>query len=208
MLQRVGFPVAGLEVDGVLHIPDGEIVGGAVVLHGAGGTSEHSTLICAALAAGGVAALRFTFRDVDDPAVGLADTAAAIRLLRAHPQVPQRVGVVGYSYGGIVAALTAGRDSRIKAAALIATPGDLPLHGNWKPIAELSRTRAKVLLVRAGDDGTVSTKEADRYAAVLTQARVAHRVVTIEHADHEFGRPGTSEQMLAAVTGWMKEGLS
>lgn len=208
MLQRVGFPVAGLEIEGVLHLPDGETVGGAAVLHGHGGTSEHSTFICAALAAAGVAALRFTFRDVDDPSVGLADTAAAVRLLRAHPSIPQRIGVVGYSYGGIVAALTAGRDSRIKAAALIATPGDWPLFGTWKPIAELSRTRAKVLIVRAGDDESVSTREADRYAAVLTQARVAHRVVTIERADHGFGQPGTRAQMLAAVTGWMKEGLA
>lgn len=208
MLQRVGFPVAGVEIDGILHLPDGETIGGAVVLHGAGGTIEDSAPICAALAAAGVAALRFTMRDVQDPGVALAETAAAIRLVRAHPSIPQRVGVVGYSYGGIVAALTAGRDSRVKAAALIATPGDWPLHGTWKPIAELSRTRAKVLLVRARDDGSVSTREADRYAAVLTQARVAHRVVTIEDADHGFGGPGTRDQMLAAVAEWMKEGLA
>jgi len=208
MLQRVGFTVAGTETEGVLHLPDGETVGGAVVLHGAGGTGEHSATICAALADNGMAALRFTMRDVQDPAVALAETAGAIRLLRAHPSVPQRVGVVGHSYGGIVAALTAGRDSRVKAAALVATPAEWPLFGTWKPIAELSRTRAKVLIIRAGDDETVGAGEADRYAAVLTQARVRHLVTTIDGADHGFARPGTSVRMLAAVTEWMKESLA
>ena len=208
MLQRVGFPAGGRDVEAILHLPDAETAGGAVVLHGAGGTGEHSAPLCAALADAGVAALRFTMRDVEDPGVALAETASAIRLLRAHPAIPQRVGVVGYSYGGIVAALTAGRDSRVKAAALIATPGDWPFFGTWKPIAELSRTRAKVLILRAGDDESVSTREADRYAAVLTQARVTHRVVTIEKADHCFSRPGASAAMHAAVTEWMTEGLS
>ena len=208
MLQRVGIACAGQEIEGILHLPDGETIGGAVVLHGAGGTSEHSAPLCAALAGAGVAALRFTMRDVQDPALALAETAGAIRVLRAHPSVPQRVGVVGYSYGGIVAALTAGRDSRVRAAALIATPGDWPFFGTWKPIAELSRTRAKVLIVRAGDDASVGSGEADRYAAVLTQARVRHRVATIDGADHAFARPGTSTTMHAAVTDWMKEGLA
>ena len=208
MLQRVGIAVAGAEIEGILHLPDGETVGGAVVLHGAGGTVEHSAPLCRALAAAGVAALRSSMRDVQDPRVALAETASAIRLLRAHPAIPQRVGVVGYSYGGIVAALTAGRDSRVKAAALVATPGDWPFFGTWKPIAELSRTRAKILIVRAGDDEAVSGREADRYAAVLAQARVTHRVVTIEKADHGFSRPGTSEAMEAAVSEWMREGLS
>ncbi|MGH2449982.1 MAG: alpha/beta hydrolase family protein, partial [Candidatus Limnocylindria bacterium] len=113
MLQRVSFPVTGNEVEGVLHLPDGECAGGVIEM--GGGDSEQGAYVCDALAASGVAALRFAFRIQRDTAAGLIDAAAAIRLLRAHPAIPQRVGVVGHSQGGLVAAVAAGRDSRVRA---------------------------------------------------------------------------------------------
>jgi dienelactone hydrolase len=208
VLQRVSFPVAGTEIEAILHLPDGETIGGVAVLPGRGGTMEHTTYLCESLAASGIAALRLTFRVDGDPMEGLADTAGAVRLLRAHPAIPQRVGVLGWSFGGAVAAMAAGRDSRIRAAVLISTPAARDYWGAAKPLAEITRTRAQVLIVRPAEDEVVAPSEADRYAAVLTQARVRHEVVTIAGADHNFTRPAERAEMLAAVTTWLRAALA
>lgn len=212
MLQRVSFPAAGTEVEGILHLPDGETVGGVVEM--GGGDIDDGAYVCEALATSGIAAVHFAFRVrprgglTVDPMAGLADAAAAIRLLRAHPRVPQRIGVVGHSFGGIVAALAAGRDSRIRAAALLATPAERPELGKLRSTAELSRTRARVLIVSGGADERVPRGDGERYASVLRQAGVVHRVVTIDAADHFFSAPEHRARMLEAVTDWMRSALA
>ncbi len=208
MLQRVSFPVAGTEIEAIVHLPDGETLGGAAVLPGRGGTMEQTAYLCESLAAAGIAALRFTFRVDGDVLAGLADAGGAVRLLRAHPAIPQRIGVLGWSFGGAVAAMTAGRDSRIRAAVLVSTPAAREYFGTAKPLAEISRTRAKVLIIRPSADEVVPPGDADRYAAVLLQARVAHRLVTFEGADHNFTEPAQRAEMLSAVTTWLREVLA
>lgn len=206
MLQRVSFPVQGTEVIGVLHLPDGGTVGGVIAM--GGGDIEHGAYIREALASAGIAALGFAFRVPRDTPAGLTDAAAAIRLLRAHPAVPQRIGIVGHSQGGLVAAMAAGRDSRVRAAAILAAPAERDYTGNLRPIAELSRTRARVLLVYGGADELVAPEDAERYASVLRQAGVVHRVVTIDGADHQFAAPAHRARMLEALTDWMRSALA
>jgi dipeptidyl aminopeptidase/acylaminoacyl peptidase len=212
--QRVGIRVENTELDGVLHLPDTTAVGGAAVLHGHGGDPDQPHIIatCNALAAAGIAALRFAFRDHDPARMtlesALADAAGAVRVLKAHPDVPERLGVVGFSFGGTVAALVAGRDSRIRAAVLGAAPSQLRGDPKWKPVAELSRTRARVLLVWGSRDSEVPFENAERYAAVLSQARVPNRVVMIEGGDHDFAPAGPRVKMTETVAGWMREALA
>ncbi|HTD63400.1 MAG TPA: alpha/beta family hydrolase [Verrucomicrobiae bacterium] len=219
--QRVGIRVEDTELDGVLHLPETSAVGGAAVLHGFGGHPDqpHIVAICDALARAGVAALRFAYRDHQPPRMtlesGLADAAGAVRLLKAHPDVPERLGVVGFSFGGTVAALVAGRDSRIRAAVLAAAPAVAgpkfaawSNEGKWKPLAELSRTRARVLLVWGSRDDQVPFEDAERYAAVLSQARVPNRIVTIEGGDHDFAPAGPRAKMTETVAEWLRETLA
>ena len=208
MLQRVAFAVAGVEIEGILHLPEGETLGGVAELGGRVADIESGRFVCEALAAAGVAALRFAYRTASDVAGNLADTAGAIRLLRAHPAIPQRIGVAGHSYGGAIAGIAAGRDSRIRAAALLVPPAERDYFGVVRPMAELSRTRAKVLLVGATADAVVPPEHTDRYAVVLRQAGVAHRVVMVEGADHGFTQPAHRAAMLEAVTGWFREALA
>ena len=212
--QRVGIRVAESELDGVLHLPGTSTVGGAAVLHGFGGDPDqpHIVATCDALASAGVAALRFAYRDHRPPRMtlesGLADAAGAIRVLKAHPAVPERLGVVGFSFGGAIAALVAGRDSRIRAAVLAAAPAQFGSDPKWKPVAELSRTRARVLLVWGSRDSQVAFENAERYAAVLSQARVPNRIVTIEGGDHDFAPAGPRAKMTETVADWMREALA
>jgi dienelactone hydrolase len=219
-VQRVGIRVEDTELDGILHLPETSVVGGAAVLHGFGGDPDqpHIVATCEALANAGVAALRFAYRDHRPPrmtlASGLADAAGAIRVLKAHPDVPERLGVVGFSFGGTVAALVAGRDSRIRAAVLAAAPAVAGADftawsndGKWKPLAEMSRTRARVLLVWGSRDSQVPFENAERYAAVLSQARVPNRIVTIEGGDHDFAPAGPRAKMTETVAEWMRDSL-
>ena len=208
MLQRVSFPVAGTEVEAILHLPDGQTIGGVAVLGGRTSDIESGTHVCHALAAAGIAALRFAYRIASDVPANVADAAGAIRLLRAHPAIPQRVGIFGHSYGGAIAAIVAGRDSRIRAAALAVPPADRDYFGTMKPMAELSRTRAKILLVAASADAVVSPADPERYAVLLRQAGVVNRLVTIEGSDHNFTLPKYRTAMLKAVTSWFRESLA
>lgn len=211
--QRVGIRVRSVELEGVLHLPEAGTLGGAVVLHGFGGHPDqpHIVATCDALADAGVAALRFAYRDHQPPRMtldsGLADAAGAIRLLKAHPGVPERLAVVGFSFGGTVAALAAGRDSRIRAAVLAAAPAQFG-GVKWKPVAELSRTRARVLLIWGSRDDQVPFENAERYAAVLSQARVPSRIVTIEGGDHDFAPAGPRARMTETVANWLRETLA
>ena len=208
MLQRVAFPVAGVEVEGILHLPDGETIGGVAVLGGRGGDVDSGTYLCEGIAAADIAALRFAYRTASDIPGNLADAAGAVRLLRAHPSIPQRAGVVGHSYGGAIAALAAGRDSRLRTAVLIASPAARDYFGTVRPMAELSRTRAKVLIVTAAADEIVDPADGERYAALLRQAGVAHRLMTIDGADHQFTLPAHRSRLIAVVTEWLKEVLA
>ena len=228
-LQRVSFTVPGGrgpqarsdgEIEAVLHLPETSCIGGCAVLHGFGGHPDqpHVVATCGALADAGIAALRFAYRDHQPPRMtldtALADTAGAVRLLKAHPSIPEMLGVVGFSFGGTVAAIAAGRDSRMRAAVLAAAPArttpwsEAQRDDKWKPAAELSRTRARVLLIWGSRDSVVAFEHAERYASVLSQARVTHRTVTIEGANHDFEPAAARERMTAAVTDWVRESFT
>jgi dienelactone hydrolase len=213
-LQRVSFVVPGGELEGTLHLPETRAVGGVAVLHGFGGHPDqpHIVAACEALAAAGVAAVRFAYRDHEPPqmtlASGLADASGAIRLLKAHPDIPEAMGVVGFSFGGAVAALVAGRDSRIRAAVLAAAPARFGDDDKLKPLAEVTRSRARLLLIWGSRDTAVPFANAERYASVLSQARVTHRTVIIEGGDHDFAPAGPRQMMAERVAEWCRESLA
>lgn len=101
--------------------PTTEWNGSAVILsHGSGGTSRHTFDYADDLARRGYAAMvidHFTPRRVINTAheqvrvteqMMVADVYAALDLLATHPKIaPDRIGVVGWSKGGIVAVLAA-----------------------------------------------------------------------------------------------------
>ena len=193
MLQSVSFPVAGSEVGAILHIPDGEAVGAVAVLADRGMQYEHPDVLLTAnaLSDAGVGALRWDWRTprpaLDD---ALVEVVAALRLLKAHPALPGAIGVAGFGFGGAVAAVTAGRDSRVKVAVLVAAPAEVD--GSRRPLVEVTRTRARVLIVRG--DGN----DADRYGPVLLQARVTHRIIDRK----------ARERLVREVADWAKESFA
>ncbi len=138
--EMITFTNAGQRLYGMLHRPDGVGPFPAVaMLHGFTGDrfEPHRLFVKTArdLAAHGIAALRFDFRgsgesegDFEDVTVSgeVSDARAALDFLAAHPAVDaDRLGLLGISLGGCVAALVAGDDDRVKALVLWSAVGHL-----------------------------------------------------------------------------------
>ncbi|MEF2279882.1 alpha/beta fold hydrolase [Deinococcus sp. YIM 134068] len=127
MEQFAQFSVSGQRLYGMLHVPDGERPSSGwssvVVLHGftgnRGGDHRLLPLLSRSLAPRGVASLRFDFRgsgesegDFSEMTVAreVEDVEAAFAYVRGLPQMDsERVMLLGFSMGGLVAALAAER---------------------------------------------------------------------------------------------------
>ena len=131
MQKQVSFLSDGLELSGVLHVPDdmqaAEQRPAVAVLHGFGGTKNGGVppLVAQILENWGYIVLRFDMRGCGD-SQGLAgkvicleqvrDTSNAVSFLQSCPEVSsQHIGVLGFSFGAAVAVYAAGVDSRIAA---------------------------------------------------------------------------------------------
>ena len=127
-MQTVSFDSDGLRLSGVLHEPPGAGKHPAfLLLHGFGGTRNGTGNLMAAdlLTSLGYAALRFDFRGCGESEGERAfilcqdqvqDTRNAISYLQSLPGIdPERIGVLGASFGAAVAVYTGGVDERIGA---------------------------------------------------------------------------------------------
>lgn len=222
---------------GLLHRPD--LTGPApvvVLLHGFTGQHiEHDRLyvqLGRALAAAGFAALRFDFYgsgdsdgDFEDWTIDseVADAAAALDWVSAQPGLdPARVGVVGLSLGGAIAALLAGQDRRVRAVVLwnaVATgtrladrltPGPAggltigaPLIDSLRradPTAALARFAGPALILHATGDEVVPPAAADAYAAALgSRGELRH----FEGGSHTFARPDWRQTVFGWTIDWL-----
>ena len=69
-------------------------------------------------------------------------------------------------------------------------------------------TPSRVLLIWGNRDDQVPLANAERYASVLSQARVTHRTVIIEGGDHDFAPAGPRQVMAERVAEWCRENLA
>lgn len=140
MMQYVEFLSGPNTLRGMLHLPEGKRPAPAVLLcHGFTGSRTESHFlfvkISRMLEQLDIASLRFDFAgsgesDGDFERVTLssemADASAALDFLRRHPAVdPGRIGLLGLSLGGAVAAMvTARRPEQVTGLALLSAVAD------------------------------------------------------------------------------------
>lgn len=131
MEERVAFVSDGLKLAGVLHTPDGRAGHarrpGFLVLHGFGSNKNSGVSVAMAklLADFGYAALRIDFRGCGESEgprgrviclEQVEDTKNALSFLATRADVdPERIGLIGNSFGAAVAVYTAGVDPRVAA---------------------------------------------------------------------------------------------
>ncbi|MDR3123920.1 MAG: alpha/beta fold hydrolase [Treponema sp.] len=145
--QAVSIPsVRGTRIPGILTLPNG---GGnypvAILAHGHGGSKDEAggfSLLARSLGEQGVASLRIDFPGCGDSAEDfsqennltnmLNDVRSAKAYLASAPGVdPRRLGILGYSMGGRIAALIVAEDSAYQSAVFWSpaiSPGGIDMH--------------------------------------------------------------------------------
>jgi len=152
-LRREHTTIPGdIELEAVWHFPDTEGTIPAVVvchphpLYGGSMSANVVFGICQALAEKGIAALRFNFRGVGKSqgefGEGIAereDVKAALDLATATKDIDkERIGLAGYSFGGMVALPVAVKDKRVKRLALVSPA---LAEGGWEGLERYNRPK-------------------------------------------------------------------
>ncbi len=135
--ETVWIPSAGLRLSGLVRVPadlaPGERRAGLLVLHGFGSNKKANNVLrpIRILDQLGYVTLAFDMRGCGDSEGEhgrvicldqVEDTKNALTFLAQHPSVdPDRIGVIGSSFGGAVAVYSGGIDARV--AAVISNGG-------------------------------------------------------------------------------------
>lgn len=125
----LSFPSDGLKLSGVLHVPEGHKKGEQlptfIVLHGFVGTKDksHVELVARMLDEMGYCVFRIDFRGCGESEGKrgevrcfdqVADTRNAVTFISERDEVdPDRIGVIGHSFGAAVGIFSGGVDDRI-----------------------------------------------------------------------------------------------
>ncbi|MFZ5633891.1 MAG: alpha/beta hydrolase [Bacillota bacterium] len=168
-----------------------------------GGNMDNNVILAVgrALAGAGIASLRFNFRGVGrswgsfDNGVGeREDARSALDFLTAHEEIhPERIGVMGYSFGGMVALAVAGTDSTVKAVAAVS------------PVVQSGALRGCVkpkYIVCGAEDSIIPSSAVLQAAAGMADPK---RVEVVPGADHFWW--GSEDEMAGKVAGFFKEFL-
>ncbi|MDJ0740786.1 MAG: dienelactone hydrolase family protein [Gammaproteobacteria bacterium] len=211
-------PASNQQILARLSLPDGEGPFPAVVLlHGSLGYSALQRRYADALNEHGYVVLAvdsFSARDVVDvvgrqQAVSIesmvADSYAALRLLRSHPQVAgNAIALLGWSKGG-TAAIAAGRTAYRER---LSSDGDrfsaigavYPWCGARERV--MRRDDVPVLLVLAGADDWVSADACADLLAEMATLGLRARVAIYDDAEHGFDAPGIHRVFLPRGRSW------
>lgn len=122
------------------------------------------------------------------------DVLAAARYLQSRPDVdPQRVGIWGLSYGGLLAAQALARNSDVFVAGV--DLAGVHLWGNSldtaavsyksSPISEIDNWKSPVLLVHGDDDRNVQFAQTVGLVALLRARNIHHELIVIPDDTHE-----------------------
>ena len=185
---------------------------GVVILHAFRGQGPLEVAVAQALAGHGFAALAADLygegrlaQDTAEARALMAPLATDRRLLRERlaatvdalkdqPEVdPERVGVMGFCFGGMCALEAARADLDVRAA--------VSVHGLFHPSSEptAAAIRAKVLVLHGFDDPMARPDAAVALARELTAAGADWQMHMFGGAMHAFTNPGANDPAAGTV---------
>ena len=194
--ERVTFPGAVGEVQGYLARPadaDGALAG-VVVIHENRGLNPHIEDVARRVALEGFVALAPDFlspqggtpEDEDqardmigelDQEQTVQNALAAVDFLEAHEATTDRVGVVGFCWGGALANEVAVNSANVDAV--------VPFYGRQPASGDASKIQAPLLLHYAGLDDRINAGIPE-YEQALQDAGVDYTIHMYEGANHAF----------------------
>lgn len=250
--QAIELERDGQTIRGMAYLPDRP--GRAptmVMLHGFTGQRMESGFLFVRLsrllAGQGVAAITFDFLGSGesdgafDEMLVTGEVADALRVTQwaaGQPYVDRsRMGLLGFSLGGLVAAATVGRTEVYRALVLMAptTVANLCRHavgpdGNEKqkpvvlgpnvlhsrffddartldPVSDVAKHARPTLLVQGSADTAVTPEVSGEFVAAMRHADVPCEVVMINEADHGFSMPPWRKLLYDAVLDFARRTL-
>lgn len=249
MRYPITFENQGQSLFGMVHLPEEEGRFPAVVLlHGFTGTKVEPhrffVKLAEAFASNGIAALRFDFRgsgdsegDFSEATVSgeIDDAKQAISFLSNQSWVlPHRIGLLGFSLGGAVAACVSSQNQSVKALALVSPVADLKylaeavangqtgpidIGGNLigqafiddaqniEPLAQLKQAPDDVLVVHGTKDSVVPLTQGKAYVNALQLANKRVEFAQIPDADHTYNSHRWECQVIESVTSFFAQTL-
>jgi alpha/beta superfamily hydrolase len=206
--EHTTIPGKDITLEACWHFPDSKGPLPAVVvchphpLYGGNMSSNVVFGICQALAEKNVAALRFNFRGVGksggEHGEGIGeqeDVRAALDFALATENIDkERIGLAGYSFGGMVALPVALRDERVKRLALVSPA---LAEGGWEELKRYDKPK----FVIAGEEDFVIPQE---YFLKMA-AEMPEEYQVIPKADHFWGgyEEKVAEKVSAFFGGWV-----
>lgn len=229
---------------GILHTPDlSNPVPGIIMCHGFTGSHTEAHFFFAKIArqlcCQGYAVLRFDFWGSGNSEGAFSDMSihteiddalGALEWLKNQPEIDsEKMGVIGLSLGGCVAACVAGLSPDIKSAVLLSPVGVpdedfasfLPAVyeerttpalyvGNAfreslkvvRPFEIIKNTNSQVLLIHGDNDETISHKRSDEYESILLGNDKYVEKVIIPDADHTFAIRTHEDQVISLISHW------
>ncbi len=208
MMKKVTIPCQGIDLEGIIGLPhSGEPFGLVVVCHPHplyGGNMYNNVVhtVCEKLEEKGIAWLKFNFRGVGQSRGNFGngvgekeDVKAAVSFGSARPDVnEEKIGLCGYSFGGLVALSAAVEDSRVKAVA-----GVSPL---IQPENLLDNYARPKLLVCGDQDEFIEVNFLKRVTARIPKPK---ELAVFPGVDHFWTTEG--DAMAEKVTRFFKEYL-
>jgi carboxymethylenebutenolidase len=194
--EQVAFPGAAGEVQGYLARPAdaGGPLPGVVVIHENRGLNPHIEDVARRVALEGFVAFapdflspqggtpadedqaREMIRQLDQQQT-IQNALAAVDFLEAHEATTDKMGVVGFCWGGALANEVAVNSAKVDAV--------VPFYGRQPASSEVSKIRAPLLLHYAGLDERINAGIPD-YEQALKDAGVDYTLHMYEGANHAF----------------------
>jgi alpha/beta superfamily hydrolase len=186
---HITFPCGELSLEGVWHLPEAAgpfpvvIVCHPHPLYGGDMTNNVVLVICEALAAQSIAALRFNFRGVgmSDGIFGggigeQEDVKAAITFALSTPGIDtSKIGLAGYSFGARVVLPVAVQDDRINHLALVSPALS---EDNWE---QLKGYRKAKFLIRGDVDAIIPVELWQNNISTIPEPREDYVVPGVDH---------------------------
>jgi uncharacterized protein len=232
--ENVSFQSEGLKISAVLHLPAHANPSCIVASHGLLSSKDSDKYIALGerLSQEGMALLRFDFRGCGESEGALeqstvtsriSDLSSAIQFVGSHPDLKNRIGLLGSSLGGYVSLIKAATAKEVGAVVLWSTPFHLdgieskndaqgmpPLGKTF--MRDLKKHRLLPLLPRVSNC-LVIHGEADELVPVDQAWEIFHHlgpdkeIHIVEGGDHRLTDPSHRQRAMDLSVAWFKKYL-